>query len=75
MGIATLEANLALQLAGIVHEPLFQVVLDVQKANDYMERGCCMEILQGYGMGQNAERLISHHWDNLIFFPKAKRLL
>ena len=37
--------------------------------------GQCMEILWGYGMGQNMARLISHHWDSLIFVPKAKGFL
>ena len=32
VGIATLEENLAQKLAGIYHEPLFQVFLDVRKA-------------------------------------------
>ena len=48
---ATLEAYLAHQLAGIAHEPLFQVFLGVQQAYYSLDRGQCMEILQGYGMG------------------------
>ena len=31
-GTATLEANLAHQLVGISHKPLFQVLLDVQRS-------------------------------------------
>ena len=31
-GTATIEANMAQQLAGIFHEPLFQVLIDVQKS-------------------------------------------
>ena len=31
MGMATMEANLAQQLAGMVHELLFQFLLDVRK--------------------------------------------
>ena len=31
--------------------------------------------MRGYGTGQNTARLIAHHWDNLIFFPKAIRFL
>ena len=26
-------------------------------------------------MGQNTERLIYHHWENLVFVPKAKSFL
>ena len=32
MGTATLEENLAQQLAGLAHEPLFRVFLDVHTA-------------------------------------------
>ena len=32
MGNATIEANLAQQLVGISHEPLFQVFIDMRKA-------------------------------------------
>ena len=38
-GKATLEENLAQQLAGITHEPLLQVFLDVQKAYNSLYRG------------------------------------
>ena len=44
-GMTTLEAKLVQQLAGLAHEPLFQVFLDVRKAYDSLDRGRCMEIL------------------------------
>ena len=34
-----------------------------------------MEILGGYGMGKRMERLVAHHWDNLMFVLKGKRFL
>ena len=74
-GTATLEAKLVQQLVGIVHEPLFQIFLDVRKAYDSLDRGWYMEISWGCGMGHNTAHLIFHHWDNLIFVPKAKRFL
>ena len=52
-GTATMEANLAQKLEGIVHEPLFQVIIDVQKAYDYLDRGIYMRILRGYCLGNN----------------------
>ena len=64
VGTATLEAELAQQLAGISRKSLFQVFLDVQKAYNPLDRGRCMEILWGYGMGQNMARLIVHQWEN-----------
>ena len=77
MGIrtATLEEKLSQQFAGIVHEPMFQVFLDARKTYESLDRGRCMEILRGYEMGQRMARLIAHHWDNLMFVPKAKRFI
>ena len=45
----------------------------MRKAYDYLDRSQCIEIMRGYGMVQNTARLIDHHWDSLIFPPKAKR--
>ena len=75
IGTATLEEKLAHQLEGIAHEPLFQVFLDVREVYDSLDRARCMEILRGYGMGQNTVHLIACHWDSLIFSPKARRFL
>ena len=74
-GKETLEENLAQQLAGLANEQLFQVLLDMRKAYDSLDRGRCIEILRGYGMGKRMARLIAHHWGNLMFFPKVKRFL
>ena len=41
-GKETLETKLAQQLAGIVHDPLFQVFLDMQKAYNSLDRGRCI---------------------------------
>ena len=48
-------------LAGIAQKPMSQVFLDVRKSFDPLDRGWCMDILMGYGMGQNMVRLIYHH--------------
>ena len=74
-GTETLESNLAQQFAGLAHDLLLQVFLDVQKVYGCLDRGRCMEILWGYRMDKIMSRLISHHWDNLMFVPKAKRFL
>ena len=70
-----MEAKLAHKLAGLVHELLFQVFLDVWKAYESLDRGWCMDILRGYGMGKRMVRLIAHHWENFMFVPKVKRFL
>ena len=41
------------KLAGVVHDPLFQVFIDVQKSYDSLDRGRCMEILQGMSWDLN----------------------
>ena len=74
-GIDTLGAKLGQQLVGLAHEPLFQVFLDIRKAYNSLYRGQCMGILWRYGMVQNMACLISHHWDNQQFLPKARKLL
>ena len=38
-GTATTEGKLEQKLAGIVHEPLFQVFIDMQKAYESLDRG------------------------------------
>ena len=48
---ATLEAKLVQQLTGMCHESLIQVFLDVQKSYNSLDRGRCMEIMKGYGLG------------------------
>ena len=54
-GVATsnLESNLDQYLAGLFHETLFPVFLDVRKSYDLLYRGRCMEILRRYGLGTN----------------------
>ena len=37
-GTTTTEANLAHNLAGLCHEPLFQIFLDIQKSYDSLDK-------------------------------------
>ena len=67
-GTATLEAKLAQQLAGIVHDALFQVFLDVQKVYDSLDRYQCIYILWGYGMGKSTAHLIVHYWTTSFLY-------
>ena len=39
---ATMEANLAQKLAGLVQKPLYRVFLDVQKSYNSLDRRRCM---------------------------------
>ena len=66
-----MEAKLEQQLAQIFHEPLLQVFIDVRKAYDSLDRGICMEILRGYGLGPNLQRLLQQYWDRQKVVPKT----
>ena len=67
-GTMTTEANMAQQLAGIFHEPLFQVFIDVRKAYESLDKGRCTDILRGYG-----PRLLIPFLKLLSFHPKRNR--
>ena len=55
----------------IVYEPLLQVFIDVQKDYDSLDRGRCIEIIRGYGMGTNLQRLIQRYWDRQKVVKKS----
>ena len=52
-GTATLEAKLAQHLAGLFHEPLFYVLLDMHKSYNSLDRAMYLETLRGYFLGPN----------------------
>ena len=74
-GIATLEAKLAQKLAGLAHDPLFQVFLDIYKAHDSLDRERCLEVLNGYGLGTNLTCLLKYNWERKRIAPKTDKLL
>ncbi len=43
-------------------EPLYQIYLDLRKAYDALDRGRCLKILAGYGVGLNLLRLQKQFW-------------
>ena len=61
-GTGAIEAKLAQQLAGITHEPIFRVFLYVRKAYDLLDWERCLEIMRGYGLGTNLDRLLEKYW-------------
>ena len=74
-GTATLEAKLDQQLSGLSQKPLFRVFLDIRKLYDSLDRGWCLEILRGYGMGPNLARLLKSYWDRQRIVPKTGKFL
>ncbi|KAL7549845.1 hypothetical protein ACHAWF_013100 [Thalassiosira exigua] len=61
-GTVTVEAKLAAQLAYLEQEPFYAIIIDLRKTFDAMERGRCLRILRGYGVGHNTRQLIKLFW-------------
>ena len=64
-GTATLEAKLLQQLVALREEVLYVIFLDLTKAYDALDKSRCLEILEGYGVGPNARRLMINYWRRL----------
>ena len=69
-----MESKLSQKLAGIVHKPLFQVFLYVQKAYDSLDRGIYVEILRGYGLILNLKILLQRYWGEQEVVPKSRKI-
>ncbi len=52
MGTAIIEVKLQQQLAWVDQEPLYQIYLDLRKADDALDWGRCLNILTGTVSGQ-----------------------
>ena len=44
---------------------LVAVFLDLTKAYDALDRSRCLDILEGYGVGPGARKLLSNYWRRL----------
>ena len=71
MGTATLKAKLLQQLAALREEVLYVIFLGLTKAYDALDRSRCLEILEGYGVGPNARRLLTNYWRRLTMVARA----
>ena len=60
-GTATLEVKLLQQLAAMREEVLYVIFLDLTKAYDALDRSRCLDILEGYGVGPGARKLLSNY--------------
>ena len=70
-GTATLESKLLQQLAAMREEVLYVIFLDLTKAYEALDRSRCLEILEGYGVGPNAGRLLNTYWRRLTMVARA----
>ena len=59
------------QLAAMREEVLYVIFLDLTKAYDTLDRSRCLEILEGYGVGPNARRLLNNYWRRLTIVARA----
>ena len=72
-GTATLEAKLLQQIASMREEVLYVIFLDLTKAYDALDRSRCLDILEGYGIGPSARRLLKTYWRRLTMVARAGR--
>ena len=47
------------------------IFLDLTKAYDALDRSRCLEILEGYGVGTNARRLLTNYWRRLTMVART----
>ena len=74
-GTVTLKAKLLQQLAAMREEVLYVIFLDLTKAYDALDRSRCLKILEGYGVGPNARRLLKTYWIRLTRMARAGGVL
>ena len=72
-GTSTLEENLVQHIAGICHNPLLRLFLDMRKVCDLLDHTRFMEVLKGYGLGPKLRRLKQRVWEDQAVVPKAGR--
>ena len=70
-GTVTLKANLLQQLVALREEVLYVIFLDLHKAYDALDRSRCLEILEGYGFGPRARKLLKKYWHLLTMVAQA----
>ena len=70
-GTATLETKMLQQLSAMREEVLYMIFLDLTKAYDTLDRSRCLEILEGYGVGPSARRLLNTYLRRLTMVARA----
>ena len=70
-GTSTLEGKRIQQLAAVREEVLYVIFLDLTKAYDALDRSRCPEILEGFGVGPSARRLLTTYWRRLTMVARA----
>ena len=65
------DRNRLQQLAAMRGEVLYVIFLDLTKAYDALDRSRCLGILEGYGVGPGARRLLCNYWRRLTMVARA----
>ena len=52
-------------------EVLYVIFLDLHKAYDALDRSRILEILEGYGVGPQARRLLQKYWEKSTMVARA----
>jgi hypothetical protein len=71
-GTGIIEAKLVQQLAYLEQMPFFGFFIDLRKAFDAIDCGCCLEILGLHGVGPKMLHLIRNFWDSATNVCQAK---
>ena len=58
MGTTTLEAKLLQQITATREEVLHEILMDLQKAYNELDRDMRLDILSGYGVGTRMLRIL-----------------
>ena len=70
-GTTTLEVKLLQQVLALKEAVLHAIFLDLQKAYDALDRSRCMDILEEYGVGPRAFRILCSYWERLMMVARA----
>ena len=65
------EAKLLHQLAAMREEVLYAIFLDLTKAYDALDRSRSLDILKGYGVGEQVRRLLTVYWERTTMVARA----
>ena len=50
---------------------MYEIFLDLHKAYDALDRSRCLDILEGYGVGPQARRLLYTYWRRLTMVARV----
>ena len=70
-GTATLQFELLHKVAALREAVFHEILLDLHKAYNALDRSRCLGMLEGYGVGPRALRLLRPYWVRLKMVVRA----